>query len=483
MARLLSTGDVFAADYRIVSPLSKGGMGSLYVVDQLSTGKRRALKLMLSRKSDDPVARRRFVQEARVGALIASEHVVEVIAAGVEEMTDTPWLVMELLDGEDLRAYSDRAGPLPPAEVHELFEQLCHALAAAHAIPVVHRDLKPDNLFLARSRLAKSKVLLKILDFGIAKVVADEAGTTGSVGTPLWMAPEQSNPKVRISAATDVWSLGLIAFRLLTGKVFWLSAHDPTASTSALLVEILVDAIPAASARSRELGGHELPPGFDDWFARCVSRDPASRFPNAGEAWVALAPILGGEAGAASVRIPVRIMSSDDIVSPYQPTQESDPHPLAAAASATNTGTEIPVGAARTRRQPLVIGLSIAALVAVAASIGVMSMGSGRGAAKESASTPAPSASAIATAARSSLVETAPPPSASSPAPLVTSAASSAAPVSSPSAAPVPAASSARVAPPRASVHRPAVPVAPPPLASTPTAATTSRPPIPRDRE
>src|SRR4051794_7624024 len=119
-------------------------MGAVYVALQLSTNKRRAIKLMLDLRSDDPDLIKRFEQEAKVGALIASEHVVDVIAAGVDAQTRAPWLAMELLDGEDLGTYSDRVGALAPSEVREILGQLCHALAAAHQIPIVHRDLKPQ---------------------------------------------------------------------------------------------------------------------------------------------------------------------------------------------------------------------------------------------------------------------------------------------------------------------------------------------------
>src|SRR5687767_9037718 len=124
-------------------------MGSVYVAEQISTGAERALKLMHSILADDPDLRRRFEIEAKVGAKIESEHVAKVIGAGVDQASGTPWLAMELLKGEDLHAYSKRRGPIEPREVVAIFEQLCHALGAAHRANVVHRDLKPDNVFLA----------------------------------------------------------------------------------------------------------------------------------------------------------------------------------------------------------------------------------------------------------------------------------------------------------------------------------------------
>src|SRR5215213_4820559 len=122
-------------------------MGSVYVVEQLSTGAERALKLMHATLADDPDMRRRFEIEARVGARIESDHIAQVMGAGVDPASGMPWLVMELLKGEDLHAYSKRRGPLDAGEVLAIFEQLCHALGAAHHANVVHRDLKPDNVF------------------------------------------------------------------------------------------------------------------------------------------------------------------------------------------------------------------------------------------------------------------------------------------------------------------------------------------------
>src|SRR5262249_13188109 len=142
--------------------------------------------------------------------------------AGVDAQTGIQWLAMELLEGEDLAAYVRRRGPLPAGEVYDIFAQLCHALGAAHTIPVVHRDLKPANVFLARSHQEGERVLVKVLDFGIAKVVSPvELSTTSTIGTPLWMAPEQSTDGGRVAPQTDVWALGLIAFYLFTGQPYW----------------------------------------------------------------------------------------------------------------------------------------------------------------------------------------------------------------------------------------------------------------------
>jgi serine/threonine protein kinase len=274
-------------------------MGAIYVVEQVSTGKQRALKLMLPQLVADAALRKRFEQEARVGALIESEHVVEVVGAGVDAATHTPWIAMELLVGDDLSQVVAQRGSLGVPEVRSIFEQLCHAVGAAHRAGVVHRDLKPENIFLARSRRAGVEFTVKVLDFGIAKIVAEaKTSRTAPVGSPMWMAPEQTDGSMVIPA-TDVWALGLVAFHLLSGRYFWTAANGQDTTVPQLLREILFEPIPSASARIAQLQvGASLPPGFDDWFARCVARDPLARFQNADEALAPLRRVLSGEGGA-----------------------------------------------------------------------------------------------------------------------------------------------------------------------------------------
>ncbi|WP_437580941.1 serine/threonine-protein kinase [Sorangium sp. So ce887] len=290
-------GTVLGGDFRIVRPLSQGGMGAVLVAEQLSTGKPRAVKLMHAQLAQDPRFRERFEQEARVGARIESDHVVEVVAAGVDPATQTPWLAMELLDGADLSAVVAQRGALPPDEVRELMGQLCHALAAAHRAGVVHRDLKPENIFIARPRQQNVRFKVKVLDFGVAKIVAEARATTAvtaSVGTPLWMAPEQTEAGQHVTPASDVWALGLLAFTLLTGRMYWLEpTRGPSASVMSLMREVLFVPLEPASARAARHGcQHLIPAGFDAWFAACVARDVRARFADAAHAMAALDPAL-----------------------------------------------------------------------------------------------------------------------------------------------------------------------------------------------
>ena len=302
---VLAPGTTFGRDFRILRALKSGGMGAVYIVEQLSTGKQRALKVMNPDLAQDPATRERFVLEARAASQIDSDHVVEVVTAGVDDDTHAPYLVMELLRGEELHDAFERLGALPVGDVAEVLSQVGHALERAHAMGIVHRDLKPQNIFLAASRRRDAPFTVKILDFGIAKLVADSQKThTQPLGSPLFMSPEQTDAKGRISPATDVWALGLITFKLLTGHDFWRESQ----SLPMLLREIVVDPIPFASERAKELGAvAQLPVGFDAWFAKCVNRDIDARFPDAGACTRAFADLVepGAPAGKLVVAVPM----------------------------------------------------------------------------------------------------------------------------------------------------------------------------------
>jgi len=337
----LTPGVIFAEDYRIVRPLAEGGMGSVFVVDQISTGKSRALKLMRPELSGDPDLRRRFEQEAKIGSRIESEHVVEIVAAGIDEETQAPFLAMELLVGEDLATRIERAGPLTPGETLDLFEQLCHAVGAAHEAGIVHRDLKPENVFLASTKRAGTegrRLDVKVLDFGIAKLVAEsttKGATQGMIGTPLWMAPEQTE-RGKITPAADVWALGLMLYHALTGRRFWLSGADIDATFSQVLKEILMGPLPSASIRAREQGvAASWPSALDTVFGRAVKRNPLERFSHAGFFWANLQEALAPLAPSSQrILVPVAPSSARVIAqgaSPANALDQTAPTPAAAA--------------------------------------------------------------------------------------------------------------------------------------------------------
>jgi serine/threonine-protein kinase len=359
-ASLLPSAYVIAGEYEVVRPLDEGGMGRVYLVQQRSTGKQRALKVMHREIVADPSLQRRFEQEARVGARIPSEHVVEVLAAGVDAASGLPYLVMELLEGEDLRHRLDTRGGFAAHDVRAIFEQLCHAMAAAHGAGVVHRDLKPENVFLTVSRRAGAgRFTVKVLDFGIAKLAA-EAGTRATrsaVGSPMWMAPEQTTPGP-VTPAADVWAMGLLAYELLAGKPFWRAANDPGGTTAQLMREVVLDPIPAASTRAADQGlAARLPPGFDAWFERCVARDPGARFADAALAWRAMQRMFATRDALAETAVdpsggPRGAETGE--ATPFVPAHRgpSVAPPAAVAPPATSLPQETPVAAVHPAARP-----------------------------------------------------------------------------------------------------------------------------------
>jgi eukaryotic-like serine/threonine-protein kinase len=217
----LEQGDLIAGKYRVEDEIGSGGMGVVVSARHVTMGNRLAIKVLKLHDEKDPTgAIARFVREARAAARIQSDHVVRVI--DVAALPDgTPYMVMEYLEGEDLRAVLERRGQLPTEEAVGYVLQACEGLAEAHASGVVHRDLKPSNLFLAKKSNGTS--VIKILDFGISKILprGGEAGitTTGALmGSPLYMAPEQMRSTKEVDARADVWSLGLILYELLSGR-------------------------------------------------------------------------------------------------------------------------------------------------------------------------------------------------------------------------------------------------------------------------
>ncbi len=319
-AAQLAIGSTFGGDFKIIRRLSQGAMGGVWIVEQLSVGKQRALKVMHTELVADEKLRGRFVQEAKIGGKIESDHIVEVVAAGVDVETQMPWLAMELLKGETL-GERWKHGPLEPKVIAEVFTQLGHALGAAHAAGIVHRDLKPDNIFLAAPRRTGVAFTVKVLDFGIAKLVLEsstKSGQTESIGTPMWMAPEQSQESGKIRPSTDVFSLGLIAYALLTGLSYWNALNTEGSGPIQLMREIIIDPIEPASTRAAKYDvGARLPADFDVWFLRACAREPTERFPDAREAIDALLPLLGGAPSpvaidtASTMRAPVLSQPGD----------------------------------------------------------------------------------------------------------------------------------------------------------------------------
>jgi len=291
----LRAGAVVAERYQVIKPLARGGFGAVYVAEQLATERRVALKVLWPHVLENKRAREQFTLEARVASRIKSENVVQVLDAGVDTLNDVTYLVMELLEGRDLATLVSESGPPPPSAALEYLRQTAMGLDKAHRhvdrdgrpAPIIHRDLKPDNLFLTARE--DGSPLLKILDFGIAKVLSQSTQMSGDVkGTPLYMAYEQA-ARGAIGPTTDIWAFGLIAFFLLSGKSYWKSGNSEDGTMTQLFAEVLSLPLTPPSMRGRELHAPlSLPPAFDAWFARCVHRDPAQRFQSIAETMRAL---------------------------------------------------------------------------------------------------------------------------------------------------------------------------------------------------
>jgi len=276
----MAPGSIFAGRYLVGPLLSAGGHGAVYEVVDRRNERIRALKVVLGQHLRDPAVVERFRREAIVTAKIESEHLVEVLDAGVDEATQIPFIVMERLRGLDLADRVDRAGPVPPADVVVYLRQAAVAIDRAHEHGILHRDLKPENLFLTTRDDGSPRV--RVFDFGIAKILdGTSAVNTQVIGTPLYMSPEQLRADARLTGATDVFALGHIAFTLLVGKPYWF--EESKLPVHALLLRLLTTELEPATVRAHKLGA-ELPPGFDAWFARACAHEATARFRTAGDA-------------------------------------------------------------------------------------------------------------------------------------------------------------------------------------------------------
>lgn len=270
---------VIAGKYRLIEPLARGAMGTIWRARHVLLECDVAVKLMDERALLREDARLRFLREARTAALLRGAHVVQLFDYGVDG--ETPYLVMELLAGESLRARLTRVGKLSKRETWRVLSQLARALARAHERAVVHRDLSPSNVFLVDEGAGES---VKLLDFGIAKssrrsqLAEPNLTLHGTIlGTPSYMSPEQLESTADIDHRSDIWSLGVIAFECLIGDVPFQSDTFP-----GLVLAICSRALPIPSQRAN------LPRGFDAWFARACARAPGERFASASEAAKAL---------------------------------------------------------------------------------------------------------------------------------------------------------------------------------------------------
>ncbi|EYF02507.1 serine/threonine-protein kinase [Chondromyces apiculatus] len=299
---ILHPGTLFHERYRIVRSIQVGGMGAVYEVLDEKTDSGRALKVLLPGTLQSADLRARFEREAKITGGIESNHVVRTLDAGFDDSTNAPFLVMELLRGEELGALVTRQGRLSPSEALLFLRQAALGLDKVHAAGIVHRDLKLGNLYVVTQD--DGTPCLKIIDFGVAKAMAPvggEAGRTRPLGTPLFMAPEQIRGDGRIGPTADVFALAHVAYVLLTGEPYWTEEADEAGSIHGFILAIIQGATDPPTSRALRRQGVTLPAAFDAWFFRATATRPEDRFTRASETVAALAEVFGLPGG---VRMP-----------------------------------------------------------------------------------------------------------------------------------------------------------------------------------
>jgi hypothetical protein len=277
-------GQMVGERYRLEEWLERGAMGSVWRAQQVRLRSKAAIKFLEPNLIEVPEMLERFLQEARSAAAVQSAHVVQVFDYGSEG--GVPYIAMEFLEGENLDARLARRGVLTPAELDKIFSEVARGLGQAHELGVIHRDVKPGNIFLARE--GKHEIT-KLIDFGIAKIKADALRVSQIIGTelgmvlgtPQYMSPEQMRGRSTLDHRTDLWSLAIIACECLTG-----CCPFSGATIGDLTVQICTEEPQPPST----LG--EVPAGFDQWFFKGTRKEPSDRFESAQEMADALAKVL-----------------------------------------------------------------------------------------------------------------------------------------------------------------------------------------------
>jgi serine/threonine-protein kinase len=295
-------GAVIDGTYEVVRLLGEGGMGAIYEARHLGTGRRVAVKVIGAQAlAVGKEAFVRFEREARASGAIDSEHVVQVLDSGIDAASGNPYMVMELLAGEDLHQLLQRTGPLSPEVALRVIAQACIGLQKAHSAGIVHRDLKAANLYLARRD--HGGVTVKLLDFGIAKMRADQYAasddhgltrTGAMIGSPLYMSPEQAKGSKDIDHRSDVWSLGVVMYEALAGSA-------PNASLQS--IGELIIAICSTPPRPIQEVAPWVPAEVAAIVHTALSADPAGRFPTAADMHAAIAALLPNGAAVSELML------------------------------------------------------------------------------------------------------------------------------------------------------------------------------------
>ncbi len=275
----LEPGAFIAERYLVLRKIGEGGMGVLYACEDSVLAREVAVKLMQRSIAADPQLSERLLREARLAAQL-KKHVAQVFDCGTLP-TGEPYIVMELLHGRDLYSVLKESGPLPAARVTAYMLEVCIGLAEAHEKGIIHRDLKPENLYIADERDGSS--VLKIVDFGVSKQLTSrrmrsQTNPTESVGSPQYMSPEQITTPSEVDPRTDIWSLGVVMFELLTGAVPFNGAGP-----AQVCAAVLTHPIPPFSDFRDDVS-----PVLEAVVLRCLERDRSRRFSNVGELAAAL---------------------------------------------------------------------------------------------------------------------------------------------------------------------------------------------------
>jgi serine/threonine protein kinase len=295
-------GRVLGGRYRLLERLGQGGMGTVYRATHTLMEKPVAVKILRPEMATDAEAIARFHREARSASRLDHDHCIRVTDFGQSDNGHL-FLVMELLDGVSL-SHVTRRGPVPPARAAAVGVAVAEALAHAHEQGIIHRDLKPDNVFLARR--AKGREIVKVLDFGLAKLASDSAlgpsiTRDGTVfGTPEYMAPEQAEGE-KLDGRTDLYALGVILYQLVTGEVPFKSPNFV-----ALLTKQVTEAPQPPRERRPDL---DIPPGLEVVIMRCLSKRRQDRYATAAEVADALEPFAASDTSQSSLLLPTRELS------------------------------------------------------------------------------------------------------------------------------------------------------------------------------
>ena len=309
-----AVGTLLNGTYRLERVIAEGGMGVVYEAAHVRLPRRFAVKV-LGKPEDSRVsstALQRFRREAEIASTLAHQHIVEVFDYQISD-SGAPYLVMELLDGEDLADRLKRVGRLPIVAALRIVDEVAQALDVAHAHGVVHRDLKPANIFLARRQGREDFV--KVLDFGVSKII-DAATLThekAMVGTPLYMSPEQAVGTQELSPASDVFSLGSITYELLTGRRAFAASSIPS-----ILYQIVHGPTPVLAGRAPGIG-----PAVDEVFMRALAKRREERFQRAGDFATALTRVVDRQSG----QMPVIRMPTTPALDGNWPDEEVSPLP------------------------------------------------------------------------------------------------------------------------------------------------------------